>query len=40
MTSESIPDGTQFDRGDVFTKTWTLRNVGTCDWNENYRFGS
>ena len=34
---ESIPDGTVFDPGDNFVKTWTLRNAGTCDWPPNTR---
>ena len=38
MTSETIPDGTQFDPGDIFTKSWTLRNNGICDWTTDYRF--
>ena len=28
----SIPDGTVFDPGQVFTKTWRVRNAGTCAW--------
>ena len=34
---ESIPDGTVFDPGDNFVKTWTLRNDGTCDWTDDTR---
>jgi len=34
--SETIPDGTKFNPGDNFTKTWTIRNDGTCDWNTDY----
>jgi uncharacterized protein YkwD len=29
----SIPDGTQFVPGQAFTKTWRVKNAGTCDWN-------
>ena len=29
----SIPDGSQVSPGANFTKTWRLRNVGTCTWN-------
>lgn len=36
FVDESIPDGSQFFPGTAFTKTWTLRNVGTCTWTENY----
>jgi len=34
--SETIPDGTDFTTGESFTKTWTLRNDGYCDWNDEY----
>ena len=34
---ESVPDGTVFDPGDNFVKTWTLRNAGTCDWPPDTR---
>lgn len=30
----TVPDGTKFDKGKEFTKTWKVRNVGTCDWPE------
>jgi hypothetical protein len=33
----SIPDGTEMAPGSVFTKTWEVKNVGTCVWNENYK---
>ena len=29
----SIPDGTTFAPGASFTKTWRLRNSGTCTWS-------
>ena len=38
MVDETIPDGKQYDPGDSFTKTWTLRNNGSCEWNTDYRF--
>ncbi len=28
----TYPDGTLVQPGDHFTKTWQIRNVGTCDW--------
>ena len=34
----TIPDGTVVAAGKPFTKTWKLQNVGTCTWNEKYRF--
>jgi uncharacterized protein YkwD len=30
----TIPDGTAFNPGDAFTKTWRIRNEGTCDWTD------
>ena len=38
MIGETIPDETAFEAGDVFTKSWTLRNDGTCDWTTGYKF--
>ncbi len=32
----NIPDGTVFEPGDVFTKTWRLTNVGSCAWTSGY----
>lgn len=32
----TVPDGTIFSPGDHFTKTWRIKNVGTCSWNPNY----
>lgn len=37
FVNETIPDGTQVDPGVTFTKTWTLRNTGTCTWTEDYK---
>jgi hypothetical protein len=28
----TVPDGTRYDPGATFTKTWRLRNIGTCTW--------
>lgn len=28
----TVPDGTRFDKGKEFTKTWKVRNNGTCAW--------
>jgi hypothetical protein len=36
FVSETIPDNTAFDPNESFTKTWRLKNVGTCTWNTNY----
>jgi len=32
----TIPDGTQFNPGESFTKTWRLRNAGSCSWTTSY----
>ena len=34
---ETILDGTKFDPGDSFVKSWTLRNEGTCEWTTDFR---
>jgi hypothetical protein len=35
--SETIPDGAQFQPGQPFSKSWTVRNDGNCPWNNAYR---
>lgn len=32
----SVSDGTVFGPGDTFTKTWRLKNRGTCTWTPDY----
>jgi hypothetical protein len=32
----TVPDGTQFNPNTPFTKTWRLKNVGTCTWTTSY----
>jgi Ig-like domain from next to BRCA1 gene len=32
----TIPDGTKFAPGETFTKTWRLKNRGTCTWTSDY----
>jgi len=32
----TVPDGTTFARGETFTKTWRLKNRGTCTWSPDY----
>lgn len=32
----TIPDGTTLDPNETFTKTWRLKNVGTCSWTPSY----
>jgi len=37
FVSENVPDNTIFSPGEVFVKTWTIKNTGYCTWNTNYR---
>jgi hypothetical protein len=37
VTDATVPDGTIFSPGAAFTKTWRLRNVGTCTWTTSYK---
>ena len=32
----TIPDGTELEPGAKFTKTWRLKNDGTCTWTSDY----
>lgn len=32
----NVPDDTRFAPGEVFEKTWRLKNAGTCDWTPEY----
>jgi Ig-like domain from next to BRCA1 gene len=36
VTDVTVPDGTRYDPGATFTKTWRLRNIGTCTWTTSY----
>jgi len=37
LVGETIPDGTIFQPGETFLKTWRLKNNGTCTWNSSYK---
>lgn len=37
LAAETIPDDSEFGPGQSFTKSWTMRNVGTCTWNTDYK---
>jgi hypothetical protein len=37
VSDVTIPDGTLIEAGDDFTKTWRLRNTGSCSWNASYQ---
>ncbi|MBI3763682.1 MAG: hypothetical protein HY260_17705 [Chloroflexi bacterium] len=32
----TVPDATEFDAGQAFTKTWRVENTGTCAWAGEY----
>ncbi|HTP00339.1 MAG TPA: NBR1-Ig-like domain-containing protein [Anaerolineales bacterium] len=36
VTDVTIPDGTVIGADDTFTKTWRLKNAGTCSWTPSY----
>ena len=36
IIGETIKDDTVFEPGEPFTKSWTLRNEGDCDWTGGY----
>jgi len=33
----NVPDNTVISPGQVFTKTWKIKNVGICTWGEGYK---
>jgi hypothetical protein len=37
VTDVSVPDGTVFETGQAFTKTWRLKNTGSCVWTSGYQ---
>ena len=37
VSDETIPDYTTLAPGEVFIKTWRLKNIGTCTWTNAYR---
>jgi hypothetical protein len=36
VTDVSVPDNTSFTANTPFTKTWRLKNIGTCTWTTAY----
>ena len=36
ISDVSVPDGSVFSPGTIFTKTWRLQNIGTCTWTTGY----
>lgn len=37
VSDVTVPDGTEFAGGEAFTKTWRLKNMGTCAWTTSYK---
>ncbi|MFZ5912261.1 MAG: NBR1-Ig-like domain-containing protein [Chloroflexota bacterium] len=37
ISDVTVPDGTTFAPGTAFTKTWRLKNVGSCTWTTSYQ---
>jgi hypothetical protein len=37
LVSEEIPDGTIMKPGNVFTKTWQIKNSSSCTWDTTYK---
>jgi hypothetical protein len=37
ITDVTYPDGSIVSPGSSFIKTWRIKNVGTCAWDENYQ---
>ncbi|PWB77366.1 MAG: hypothetical protein C3F07_02270 [Anaerolineales bacterium] len=36
VSDVTYPDGTVVSRGNTFTKTWRIKNTGTCTWTNSY----
>jgi hypothetical protein len=39
VSDVSVPDNTQVTPGQEFTKTWRVRNSGSCVWEKGFKFG-
>ncbi len=37
FVTETVKDNTKFSPGEAFTKSWTLKNTGSCTWTTYYR---
>jgi len=33
LTDVTVPDGTEFEPNENFTKTWRFKNIGACNWS-------
>lgn len=36
LSDENVPDDTEMNPGEPFTKSWVLTNQGSCTWTEEY----
>ncbi len=36
ISDVTIPDGTDIKAGTAFTKTWRIKNIGTCNWTTDF----
>lgn len=37
VSDVTIPDNTAMTPGQTFTKTWSIKNAGTCNWTTSYK---
>jgi len=37
VSDVTVPNGTEFSTNDEFTKTWSIKNTGTCTWNRDFK---
>lgn len=37
VSDVTIPTGTELDPNETFTKTWLVKNTGTCTWDNSFR---
>ncbi len=37
VSDVTVADGTVFKPGEIFTKTWRFKNVGSCTWTTDYK---
>jgi hypothetical protein len=37
ITDVNVPDGTTFSPGAAFSKTWRIKNSGSCTWTRDYK---
>jgi hypothetical protein len=37
ITDVNVPDGTSFAPGAAFSKTWRIKNSGSCTWTRDYK---